>query len=96
MFTTTITNIKTARLLFGLSLCVIVFYSIGDIFIGDVYRYPVIGAIYELLSLPMLLCLVVIPVLSIVVLIKNKGKARLYAALAILLIIGSVIILTTQ
>jgi hypothetical protein len=96
MFTTTNRNIKTARLLFGLSLFVIVFYSIGYIFIGDVYRYPVIGAIYELLSLPMLLCLVVIPVLSIVVLIKNKGKARLYAALTILLIIVSVIILTTQ
>ena len=96
MFTTTLRNIKTAKLLFALSLFVIVFYLIGYIVIGNVYRYAVVGAIYELLWLPMLLCLVVIPLFSVLVFIKNKGESRVYAALAILLIIGSFIILTNH
>ena len=96
MVTTTIKNIKTAKLLFGLSLFVIAFYLIGYIVIEDVYRYAVVGAIYELLSLPMLLCLVVVPFFSVLVFIKNKGKHRIYAALAILFIIGSFIILTNH
>ena len=94
MFKTTIKNIKTAKLLFGLSLFVIAFYFLVYIVIEDVYRYPVVGAIYELLALPMLLCLIVIPLFSVLVFIKNKGKQRIYAALAILFIIGSFIILT--
>ena len=96
MFRTTLTNIKTAKLLFALSLFVIAFYLIGYIVIGDVYRYALVGVIYELLWLPMLLCLVVTPLFSILVFIKNKGKARLYAALAILMIIGSLIIMTNH
>ena len=96
MFTTTLRNIKTAKLLFALSLFVIAFYLIGYIVIGNVYRYAVVGAIYELLWLPMLLCLVVIPFFSVLVFIKNKGESRVYAALAILLIIGSFIILTNH
>lgn len=96
MFTMTIRNIKTVKLLFGLSLFVIAFYLVGYIVIGDIYRYAVVGAIYELLWLPMLLCLVVIPLCSVLVFIKNKGKHRIYAALAILFIIGSFIILTNH
>jgi hypothetical protein len=92
----TIRNIKTAKLLFGLSLFVIAFYWVGYIVIGDVYRYAVVGAIYELLWLPMLLCLVGIPLCSVLVFIKNKGKHRIYAALSILFIIGSFIILTSH
>ena len=96
MFAMTIRNIKTAKLLFGLSLFVIAFYLTGYIIIGDVYRYAVVGAIYEILWLPMLLCLVVIPLFSVLVFIKNKGKHRIYATLAILFIIGSFIILTNH
>jgi hypothetical protein len=96
MFTITIRNIKTAKFLFGLSLLVNAFYSIGYVVPGDVYRYAVVGAIFELLWLPMLLCLVVIPVLSVMVIIKNKGKHRIYAALAILSTIASFIILTNH
>jgi hypothetical protein len=92
-FTTTITSIKTARLLFGVSIVVIAFYLSGYVLIGDIYRYAVVGAIYELLWLPMLLSLVVIPLISTLILIKNKGERRTYAALALLLIIGSIIIL---
>jgi hypothetical protein len=96
MYSTTIRNIKTAKFLFGLSLFVLAFYSIGLIIVGNVYQYAVVGAIYELLWLPMLLCLVVIPLFSVLVFIKNKGKSRFYAASAILLIISSIIILTNH
>jgi hypothetical protein len=91
-----IRDIRTAKFLFGLSLFVIAFYSIGYIVIGNVYRYAVVGAIYELLWLPMLLSLVIIPLFGVLVFFKNKGKHRIYAALAILLIIASFIILRSR
>lgn len=96
MFTIAIRNMKTAKLLFGLSLFVIAFYLVGYLVAGGLYRYAVVGAIYELLWLPMLLCLVVIPLFSVLVFIKTKGNHRIYAALAILLIIGSFIILASH
>jgi len=96
MLTTTIKNIRTAELLFRLSLFVIAFYSIGHVIIGNIYRYPVVGAIYEMHWLPMLLSFIVIPFVSVFVFIKNKAKHRVYAALAILLIIGLSIILASH
>jgi hypothetical protein len=93
MFTTTIRNIRTAKILLLLSILLIAFYFVHFYVIGDVYRYAIVGAIYELLWLPMLLCLFGVPFFSVIVFIKNKGKHRFYAALAILLIICSFIIL---
>ena len=92
-FTSTISNIKTAKILFGLSLLVFAFYLVGYFIIGDVYRYAIVGSIYEILWLPMLLSLVAIPLVSLLVFIKNKGKHRVYAVLALLFIIGSSFIL---
>lgn len=95
-FTSTIKNIKTAKLLFGLSLLVFAFYLAGYIVIGDVYQYAVLGTIYEILWLPMLVSLVAIPLSSLLIFINNRGKHRVYAALAVLFIIGSSIILTNH
>ena len=94
MVATAIKNIKTAKYLFALSCAVVAFYIIVYFVIDDVYRYAVVGAVFELLWLPMLLCLVAIPIFSSLVIFKNKGKARVYASLAILLTIISIIILT--
>jgi hypothetical protein len=86
-------DIRISKLLFGLSLFVIAFYSISHIAIGNIYRYAVVGVIYELLWLPMLFCLVAIPLFGVLVFIKNKGEHRVYAALAILLVIASFIVI---
>ena len=96
MFSRTIKNIKTAKLLLGLSIFAFAYFLICWILIDDIYQYAAAGAIYELLWLPMLLSLVAIPLLSILIFITNKGKPRIYAALAVLLIIGSFIILTNH
>ncbi len=89
-------SVKNARLLFATSLLVIAFYFIGYIVLGDVYKYGAVGAIYEFLWLPMLLCLVVIPAVGVLMMINNNGKSRVYAALAILSIIGAISILVNQ
>ena len=95
MFTSTETKSNTAKLLLAISLVVFAFYSIGLFVIEDVYRYALAGAIYEFLWLPMLLSLVVIPALGIVFMIRNKHKDSVYAVLAILFTVGSIIILAT-
>jgi hypothetical protein len=93
MVTKAIKSSKTAKLLFGLSVFVLTFYLSGYFLIGNIYKYVVVGVIYELLWLPMLLSLVSIPLISTLILIDSKGQQKIYAALAILLTIASIIIL---
>lgn len=38
----------------------------------DVYEYPVVGAIFELLWLPMLAALFILPIISLVFLVKTR------------------------
>ncbi len=95
MVTTRIRN-KTSILIFFISIIVFTFYLFGYIVIGNVYRFSVVGAIYELLWFPMLASLLLVPLISVIVLVKNKGKGKVYAALSVILIISSIIILATH
>ena len=68
--TTTFQNSSLSRIFFILSLIVLVFWSVGQII--DVYRYPAVGAIFEILWLFMLLMLFILPIIALVLLIKEK------------------------
>ena len=96
MFTTATENSKNGKLIFIISFVVFAFYFIGYIVAGDVYRYAVVGAIYKLLWLPMLASLLIVPVISVAVFFKKERHSKLYAALSILLIASSILIMTTQ
>jgi hypothetical protein len=88
-------NPKAAKITLVGSFVVFAFYLVGAL-LADVYRYPIVGAIYELLWLPMLASLLVIPVISVLVFIRNKDKARVYAVLSVLFIITSIIIMAVK
>jgi hypothetical protein len=96
MLTATIKNNKIVPLVFIVSLVVFAFYFTVYTQVIDVYKYAVVGAIYELLWLPMLLSLVLVPLVSAIVFVKQEGKARIYSILAILFIIGSIVIMTNR
>jgi len=54
----------------------------------NVYRYAIVGVVYEILWLPMLLLLFLIPVLAILSLIRQKalfGSLSFYAGLLIVI-----------
>ena len=89
-------NRKTSKAILILSVFVFLFYLSVQVLISNVYKYAIVGALFELLSLPMLLLLVVLPILCIVKLIKSKGAARRYAvtSLALLAIVITILVLT--
>jgi len=75
-------NSKTSRIFFILSLSALTFWCLGQII--NVYRFALVGAIFELLSLPMLCILFGIPILSLIFWAKEKFTMRsfyLYSAL---------------
>ena len=96
MFTSTTENSKNGKLIFIISFVVFAFYFVGRTVAGDVYRYAVVGAIYELLWLPMLVSLLVVPIVSVTIFFKKGKYAKLYAALSILLIVSSILIITIR
>ena len=89
------TNQKTAKLLLLISLIIFAFCITIYYLVDNVYRYPVLGAIYEFMWLPSLAALVVIPILSVIVFIKNRNSARIYSVVSMLLILGCILIMTT-
>lgn len=86
-----LTNPITAKVIFFVSLFAFVFYLIIYFIVSDVYKYPIVGGFYELLALPMLTCLLLIPIVSVLIVIKNKGNARIYAILSIILTACSIL-----
>lgn len=96
MFIRTLKRVKTAKMLFVAGI-VVFLYVCGYSLMDDVYQVAVLGAMYELLWLPVLLSLAGIPLFGVLILIYNKErKPKIYAALAIALIIGSYILITNH
>ena len=91
----TATSTKTEKILFWSSVFTCLFWLSAQII--DVYRFKATGIFYEIVSIPMLLALFVLPVVLIVQLIRYKPKFRslymlslsmLFVTLIILLLIG--------
>jgi len=73
---------STAKFILLLSVLVLVYWVLVTSI--DVYEYIVVGAIYEILWLPFLVLLFTLPILNIVMFVKNKfslKKIWLYALL---------------
>ena len=63
-------NSVSGKLVFVMSIIVAAYWWFGQIF--AVYRFAVVGAVYEILWLPVLVMLFVLPVIALVLLIKEK------------------------
>ena len=76
-------------LMFIFSLGAFLYYFIGKIVLPDVYKFAFVGAIYEILWLPMLLLLVLVPIASVLILINKHGNK--WRVAGSLLLIGAAI-----
>ena len=85
-------NPRISLFMFLLSVAVFLYYIIMKFVITDVYRSAVVGAIFELLWLPMLMLLVVIPIAGVLMLIKSYSNKGL-AVGSILLIAAAIVVL---
>ena len=83
----------TAKIIFIASVIVFVFILFVNVFHFDVYWYPFAGAIFELLWLPIMASFLLIPIMCVIIFIKNHGISRIYAVLSILFVISSIIIM---
>jgi len=84
-------NSVNNKRVFVVSIIVSLFWLIGNT--ADVYHYTFIGAIYELLSLPMLALIIFLPVISIVFFIKDKFNLRSMALYSVLLLIPVILLM---
>jgi hypothetical protein len=79
--TITFKNSGTGKTVFTLSILSSGFWWLGQAI--NIYHYAAVGAIFELLWLPVVAMLFVLPIISVVMLVKEKFNARslyLYAA----------------
>ena len=68
-----------------------IFWIIGNTI--DVYQFAITGAFYELLSLPMLALIIFLPIISIVLVIKDKFNRRSMALYSLLLLTPTILLL---
>ena len=89
----TFKNSKTAKLVFLLSILVSVFWCLVQV-LNDVYRFAVVGALFEILWLPMIGGLFILPIISIIQLVKEKLDRRSLYLYSILIIAVAVLAMT--
>ena len=86
---------KVSLIVFIASIIVPLFWYLGQVI--NVYRYAWLGALSEILWLPMLAVLFVLPVFSFVLLIKNKFNPRsLYLYSFIISLVSMLLIVTSK
>lgn len=83
---------KWAVIIFILALLVSAFFVTGQYI--NYYRFKLTGALYELLSLPFLLLMLLIPVFSLIQLRKVKFNLRSLYLYSLFIIVLTIIFLT--
>jgi hypothetical protein len=67
-------NSRTSKIVFILSILVSVYWLLGQFI--NVYRYVLIGAIFEILWLPALIGLFVLPFISLIFIVEEKFSLK--------------------
>ncbi len=80
---------KSAITIFILSLLTSIFWCIAQLF--NVYKIAVIGAIFEILWLPMIALLLALPILSLILLVKQKFDPKSLYLYSLLILLATVL-----
>ena len=79
------------KIVFAFSAVVCAFWYLGQHM--NVYRFAVVGGIFEFLSLPMLALLIVLPVISILLMVKEKFSLKSFSVYSFLLLLVTYLLL---
>jgi hypothetical protein len=82
-------NSGTGKIILVLSIIVSGFWWIGKSL--SVYNIALVGAIFEILWLPMLAMLLLLPILSLVFFIKEKPNLKSYYLISVLFIVATIL-----
>ena len=80
---------KTSKIIFILSIIIAVYWLLG--WTVNVYSQAVMGAIFELAWLPVMLLTFTLPIVSFILLIKDKFNLRSLHLYSILIIVLSIV-----
>ncbi len=89
-FPGTFKNSKRSKIVVCLSIVVLLFWLLSRII--NVYRFAFVGAVFEILWLPMLALLFIIPILSWVFFWKERFNRKSFYLYALLISIAAIII----
>ena len=81
-------------LLLALTFLVLLFWFLSNTF--DVYEYAIVGAVFEMVSLQMILLLLVIPIISMIFWAKSKWSLKTAYPICILLPIAFFVLAITN
>lgn len=84
-------NSGTAKIVFVISIIVTGYWWLGKFI--DIYRFAAVGAIYELLWLPNLAMLFVLPVVATAAMVKEKFTTLLPFIISILLCVITILMM---
>lgn len=84
-------NSRTSKIVFILSIIVSGFWWLGQVV--NVYRFALVGAIFELLWLPAIAMLYALPVISLISLVKEKVNVRSLYIYSILIGISTILLI---
>ncbi len=82
-------NSKNSKIVLILSIFTSGFWYLGQNI--DVYRFVLVGAIFEILWLPMLAMLFFLPIISLILLVKEKFNIKSLYLYSILIIIATIL-----
>lgn len=84
-----ISKLNTPKIVFVLSILTSVFWCLGQFV--NVYYFAVVGAIFEIVWLPMIALLIVLPILSFIYLVKEKFNLRSLYLYSFLIVLATVL-----
>ena len=87
-------NTKTSIVVFVLTVPVTLFWAVGNLI--DVYQNVIVGVVFELLWLPVILLSLVLPIVCVFFLLKEKFSFRSLYLYSFLMVIITVTLLILQ
>ena len=85
--------INRSRVIFALTIAVTLYWILSLLI--NVYRFPIIGAIYEILWIFMIIALFVLPVFSFISWAKNRFDLRSLYFYSLIISVISILLLVT-
>lgn len=82
-------NSKTSKIVLILSIIVAGFWWLGQVI--NVYHFAIVGAIFEILWLPVLGMLFLLPIFSLIMLVKEKFNVRSLYIYSILIGVATIL-----
>lgn len=83
--------IKTGKLFFIFSTCLLLFWILARLV--DVYRFAIVGAVYEILWLPALASFVILPILSFIFWRDENYKFLSFNLFSVLMVLFTVLLM---